>query len=1159
MKYLPFPLLRLFFAGLVCTVLFIACESQLKPRSERVEATFGTDAFRLFCQRLAYQESLAAHRDDPSLPIDVSGSRYGQACRLGPAYLPRPQDNNEADNEADNESNGAPQRAGDPKVLSLFEHRADLIEAIDQVLPADQLAPLDSYMRRILPAVDSGMVSRSLAWLATTLDRAANNRPLLEESSSEQGRKGYLAVDAGAGLLSEILTYPELRNLGSELLAFVDGGGPGHAYQIEILDALGFELGVDGIASDPATRPGNTVNVDDEPQGEAIHLKYPLLFATRPDFARGTPLWIVRRDRRGIALPAGAQALAPFVDTNGDGFADTTHSGQLIGASDQVPIPFPLPWLADPPSATRNGWGLALKSDSSPIYQYVDLDSTLFAAVARDLATLFDVQGPVLFDLLMGVKAILGQLVPADAAGTTVPLRRYSAETSPLHQAIHASLQLFRGAKVDEFLETLELLFTKHEDKVARLVAAVLKAKELGKQYPEAKLTDRSNFYDDLIGILRAMLKKPGLIGDLFKALNTPEAEYLGKIIANFARFRDIHQLNSQTMKIEGATFFVPVDRTQKDSDFNRSMLQRMLHAIHGSHGSRYCNKPGATLEIPLLGIPLTKPFAECELVELPNSGIFFTESISWARDASGALIKGQPAALFRLKSENLPFLLATAIDLIGEDALLKALAPIDGIGSHPTPQGLSRLLFADPLPASLQTVFGSAVSVDGRLFNKDHLGSVLAWEAVNPDLECSPTRPCNFYDAFRPFIQAFHDNKANALLLDMLRVFHFHFSSPDSANYQYTSPAAPDFSWGSNLQSYEPLIAILLGDTDLWPALRAFTDLLHTERIGSGKLMRDVLVESTGYLLEPEQAPELSYPNGDTTSYSSDGKSIIPGGVSPFYLLADALDALERVRQQSPTQQREGWLSARSIVVDLFFAVEALPNGDHRFANRHTAAALPLLLSHLRTTIGEHRLKGDLHTWLAKELPQKTVDLLATPLLPPLIDLADRMSTDLRQQTNAAASYLFLDANRRGRILRQLADIIQLWDRNVDLDPFKHLAGTALKEPFVQHGELVQLLRFLIDADQDGTIISMAARLVSAWQNKRAPVASFATVLMDVHRIRPLPQSSNDYLADDYGETFSQSSDFLMAEDTGFEKLLQMVRKRCGEGCEGDAIPGTP
>jgi|GEM_PF-3153814 hypothetical protein len=1121
-----------------------ACESQLTQLAERPETSFGQDAFALFCQRLAYQESLALHREDTQRPIDVSGSRYGQACRLGAAYLP---DEKTADGESVS------------KVQSLFKHRTDLIEAIDHVLPADQISVLDATMRRILPAVDDGMVSRGLAWLSTALDRAAANNSLLEESVSEQGRKGYLAFDAGAGLLSEILNYPKLRKFGSQLLAFVDTGGSAHAYQGEILDALSFELGVDSTATDPATRPGNTVNVDDEPQVVRLHPHYPLLFAERPDFSRGGPLWIVRRDKRGIALPAGATASAPFIDNDGDGYADTTASGQIIGASAQLPAPFPLPWLKDPPTANRNIWGLAVKADSNPIYQYLNLDSTLFAAVSNDLAALFDKTEPVFFDLLVGMKAILGPVVPADSAGTTKPLRRYAVETSPAHQALHASLSLFRGPQIDEFLEALEILFTKHEDKVARLVAAVLAAKDLGKSYPLAKLTDRNNFYDDLIGVLRAMLKKKGLMSDLYKALNTTEATHLGAIIANFAEYRDIHRLNSQTMDIEGATFFVPVDRKQKDTDFNRSMLQRMLHAIHGSHGSRYCNKPGATIEIPLLGIPLTQPIAECDLVELKNSGIFFIEAISWARDASGHLIKGTPAAHFRLKTENLPFLLAAAIDLVGENAILKALAPIDGIGSHPTPQGLSRLLFANPLPSSLQTVFSPAISVDGRAFNKDHLGSVLAWEAVNPGLECSSAAPCNFYDAFRPFIQAFHDNKADALLLDMLRVFHFHFSSSQSGNYQYTSPSAPDFSWGSNLQSYEPLIAAVLRDTDLWPALRAFTSIFHTEKIASGKLMRDVLVDSTRYLLEPEQAPELSYPDGSKASYSNDGKRIIPGGVSPFYLLADSLNALDRARAQRPTQEQEGWLSTRSILVDLFFSVESLSDDSHRFANRHTAAALPILLSHLRTKISEHQLKGDLHPWLAQELPQSAVDTLTTPLLPPLLDIALLMTPELRAETKEAAAYLLTDSSRRGRILQHAADLIQLWDRDLDLEPFKYLAGQTLKEPFVQHGELVQLLRFLLNADHDGALVSMAAKLVSAWKNKRAPAAIFATTLMDVHRLRPLPQSTSDYFADDYGETFKQSSDFLMAPDTGFEKLLQMVRKRCGEGCTGDAVVGEP
>ena len=133
--------------GLCLGLLVGACadpDAMSRPLTQEGE-TFGAKFFTVACQRVAYTSSLAAHALDPSLPVDVSGSRYRLACRYGPQFLAVDQT-----------------RARDPKVAAFFDYRQDFIDSIDLVFPGNELSDLQAYMVRILDLTDDGGVS--IAW-----------------------------------------------------------------------------------------------------------------------------------------------------------------------------------------------------------------------------------------------------------------------------------------------------------------------------------------------------------------------------------------------------------------------------------------------------------------------------------------------------------------------------------------------------------------------------------------------------------------------------------------------------------------------------------------------------------------------------------------------------------------------------------------------------------------------------------------------------------------------------------------------------------------------------------------------------------------------------------------------------------------------------------
>jgi len=86
---------------------------------------------------------------------------------------------------------------------------------------------------------------------------------------------------------------------------------------------------------------------------------------------------------------------APFADMDADGLADTDALGQFIDDQNQVlavPAPFELPeGDSQVPWGFRDAEGRPLIDDGGDlIYEYVDLDKTVFAALSRDALQLFD-------------------------------------------------------------------------------------------------------------------------------------------------------------------------------------------------------------------------------------------------------------------------------------------------------------------------------------------------------------------------------------------------------------------------------------------------------------------------------------------------------------------------------------------------------------------------------------------------------------------------------------------------------------------------------------------------------------------------------------------------------------------------------------------------
>src|SRR5260370_37345705 len=101
-----------------------------------------------------------------------------------------------------------------------------------------------------------------------------------------------------------------------------------------------------------------------------------------------------------------------------------------------------------------------------------------------------------------------------------------------------ATGQMLGDPTIDDTLALTRKLFAEHPDDMARLVGAMLKAKEVADRHAEATLSSRSTCWDELIqvglNIARAarVSGRPALLDDLLITVANDDAQPLKDVLA---------------------------------------------------------------------------------------------------------------------------------------------------------------------------------------------------------------------------------------------------------------------------------------------------------------------------------------------------------------------------------------------------------------------------------------------------------------------------------------------------------------------------------------------------------------------------------------------------------------------------------------------------
>jgi len=1070
--------------------LLIGCAPAFDPdRQDADPGTFGHHVVDLLCKRLAWEAT----------PTDVSGALDRDTCH------------------------GGDLRADAPITLvALVGDRPRTVTAIDTAVPPATTDALQAYLTSdaVLGLYDDDTMSTSIQSLGDMLSELGDDPDAMAALARFGSRDGYRQPDVALGQVAPLVNAPEVIPALDTLLPAITDGGAAHGAWTQLISATGATL----ASASPATDPD---------RASAIAGK--LLLAEDPEVATGTPQFIVRRDDRGVARVAVAP---PFVDTDHDGLPDIDALGRYVDAEGNVLAVAP-PFAAPGDTDVRDANGL---STDVP-YAYLDLDRTIVGALARDAKTLLDPTTGTALDLVRGASLLLGDRSAQTHTfddGSTLAYTGYDTSNAPLLDIAYAFAQLLGDPNVDDTLALATQLFTSHQAVTARLIENMIATARLGDTFPAAQILENAPLWDDMRPLLAKITADPKLVSDLLVALERPEVAQLATRFSEFMTYNDRFDIASD-QSVAGAFTSQP-DRAKPDSEFNRSLWQRLLNVINDSNGAHQCNKQGAQLKQNGLVIAT---YNACEFFEVPNLAVFYLQAIAYAKDANGNVIcednggefdatktatTGEGCAAYgagwrpRPKANfgfnwNKGLSSTLVVSLLGGDHYVETNATITGFRTHPTPEALNRVLFLDPTPQTIQDTSDPMRDRDGDLFKVQHAGTLPVWEKNN------------FYAEIRPIVQAFADANQEQTFVDIMSVLHKHWSSAASTSTQHTDPNAGNYTFGSNAVSYEPyVIAVLQGD--LYPALtQSSAELVAIT--ANGKPMAQIAAHAGNYLVSPRAG--LTDRLGHTSTTAADGTPVPV--LSPWHLLADAfLHKRARLAAAGPDAAR--WTDSIHELADLLLRGDATP--AWHFRNAHFAATSRAFVQLLRDRLAVH--SSDRAQWLTTVLPGKIEDTLTHPVFAAAADLIVALDGAPRTNLEALLAAVLDPAQPSFATLRaSTAEMVQLARDDGDLVPVARVTGRLLQKDYLP----IQLALFakLHAADGAHTLNDLVARLFQPIEPGVPVISAIADGVGDVNRVAP--GAAPAWNAADYASVFHVTADFLREQQHGLLRFIAIVKGR--------------
>ncbi len=1107
---------------------------------------------------------------------------------------------------------------------------------------------LNDLLKAMVPLYDDDTIPESTRTLAAIFDqiafadassdavkatRASNARDALARVG---GRRGYRAANVAIGIARPLLAYPRIAQVTDTTISLLGPGGAAEPQLRKTLETAQAMLlsttipnarmpiptyadrwsGVLGAKPKLTSEILENLLVDGAPlKGDLSGPAYPANW-TAPYAGDGTgatapPIPVLLRDARGYAAFSSAKMATQLgtVDRDGDGLPDVNDEGYFIdvtgNAIKNLATPFAMLAYAGsaPDTAPRDTVGHALdKAGGTQIYSYRDASQTFLHAALVDTKTLADPKNGALLDLLHAALPELGPRTAAsdpsdptlgsDVASYTddggnaiqVAYRKFDASQSPIVDLLYAGTRLLEYPKVEDYLELARQLTRDHPHETARVLAAVLKIRNLANDpaYAGVALSPQSGFWDDMIAIVQQIAQEPVLLKGVLDATADDNVLKLSAAMSAFSADKD--QLDYDPSNINNPVYNVtsgasqglpktPTDLTKSDTADNRSLLQRFATLIYDSYQVKACNKPNAYLDTGVLGIKLG-PYSECNVFQIDDVAKYYLSCVVFnggdphatSSDCSMPITNGLITTL-------------AGIPLIGKAGVNGVLSGQSGINElklQPTIGALNRMVMwrnpsqmindlIDPLPSAACPPKAGGPGTRQCASNADTLsirdqGTIFMGEELDSLTGLVPL--------IKPFVAKYSPDNTDRLdlFIQLIGVMHKHWS-PGNADSFGCNPAAPAGDANeckkSNIRQYEALISKAIGD-DLLPAVNALTKVTDSITI-RGQSGTDVMVALVSDLVDPGKAKGMGLTDrhGNVGTTTNDGRPIAQ--VTPFYLFANALNAMDKQWVGPNADQLHAlWRQARGKLVDQFMAVDQ-PGGDPAKSTMHdqaVATVLPIMIDLLDDRVAEHKAAGDLSSWARGGFTSNLVDNMSTPLFASLLDVTEQVyaSDAAKTELGYLLQYFADQASTNDALASTVTaaqDLLQIVGDDKNMVPLYHVLGTAAA-PDGATKRALDLMDRTRKIETDPSFSSFAAThggrrvlpvimanaMTPMGPGLAAPIEILSDCVADLHRADPAT-TQPAFAPPDYGSVSWNVEDFLLDPTRGLEQFYTIVKKR--------------
>ncbi|MDB4975293.1 MAG: hypothetical protein JWN48_3634 [Myxococcaceae bacterium] len=1174
-------------ALLSLSTLAIGCLQEPPPDYKYQSLDASGEVFRVFCRRVAR----AAH------PTDPSGDRFYSLCDGSDSPTPV---------EPADDENGM--------LKTLIGRRPQIIAALRQTFGETMVdgsplidgaqtyepGELGGFLSSLVPMYDlpDERIPKATRDIATMLDKVVDENDerankVIETAARLSARVGYRPPSLVLGAARPILSYDGLDKLADELLTVVAEGGSAHEQWLNVLRSAALELADEAVpVSDPNT--------------STLKIALDLLFTTDPTLA-------------------GKSGVLPVLERDGEGNAKTTAAAAGV---DPLPTPFLVP-DRDDGGQSRDATTLAV-SGGEPLYSTIDANSTILAAAMRETSKLIDRGGEDrsgLESISHGIKPLLGKWV---SSNLTIGQNDYAyqgpdVDKAPLLDFVHSLALLARYPETQELLQVLTQLLKTHESEATATVYGGLAINDFANKDTKAHLNGPHEFWDDLIDAGNQVLEREGLLEALIRTFVDPKSAQQGPLFANWMLHNDVVTYKNAPIVInppgpytdqQKADINAPVvqplmnlvDRGMPDTGMNRSIWQRTMSLINALNGVPVCNKKGAILNVPTTaGIVFTFPagnpagYDECGLISFNDAVEVYI----------GTLLT-PPTTKVVIKDD-----IATGLAVLGGGLQLVGTVPeitekesqLTGFKDIITPQSTARFIFA-PLNKFLSDLFDPLKTKDGVAIRDYEPYALFPME--NPDADAGG----NFISISVPLVSAFDkfeirgaDGKLpkGYMFGNLLSVLHKHWASKQDGTcggpvmagnegcVQSSDPKGKFYSAGTNLVSYEQIIAHALKDQDYLGILHNATVALTDPQVAvNGKDGIQVLSAFVKRLLTPDPSLKTRDGKGYTKTNTCvettgmDGMPACAGGagriipvLTPLYVVLDALKTFDTAFAEPANKDRlDIWHAGRSKLVDQLLTVTrngAAGTYQYELTDRNAYAIAVAALPWISNQIQSHTAAGDVPAW-SDGLAGRLGKILKHPVAAAAIDLLEAFwpEADASGQFEKVAATLLNEGENpdhfRGMLV-SAADLLTLLQTDQNLSPaiqfaalglapdaFDAVGGSAV--PDVEHGIAYAGLELARDTihlgienkgSSDYTTISKLLRnVVLSDGNARSPAEVIYDATADVNRIQLELPTEKTLDADEDRQVLSNVSAFIHDDDDekrSLERLYHVIQARSLKG----------